>query len=419
MSMASTISALLPLHELELRGCFAGDGVVHPAARAAAPAPLLRDLPAGLFAELPETTRMTVEGGVEETDPSRTMALPTSAVAVAVTPRDAARTTTERRRQTSEGDLTALPKIGAVIDKFRIEEELGAGGFATVYRATHLLMRATVALKILHPRVIALRPQLVEQLCEEARFTSLIDHPNVVRVADVTSGGRYTYIVMEWIDGISLGRAIERQPLRPKEVLKLGMHIVAGLQAGLEQGLVHRDIKPGNILITRAGKAKIVDFGLARNLHIDGHATTLGNVFSGEVAGTPAYMAPEQATNFAGADFRADIYSLGATLYHASVGLPPFTDSDPLRLVYAHLHSNPPRPQQFIPGFPERFANLLLWMLAKRPEDRPASYAVLATELRETYEQLRRNSEMRKSTELLSKVKGLFSRREAVVDVDE
>ncbi len=416
--------AVLPLDELELRGCFAGDGIIHPEAvhGTGEVTALLRDLPAGLFADLPETTRMTVE----DDDPLRTTALhsiPSTVTDEDALPesasRDPARATTERRRHTSEGDLTALPRIGAVIDKYRIEEELGAGGFATVYRATHLLMRATVALKILHPRVIALRPQLVEQLCEEARFTSLIDHPNVVRVADVTSGGRYTYIVMEWIDGVSLGRAIERQPLRPKEVLKLGMHIVAGLQAGMEQGLVHRDIKPGNILINRAGKAKIVDFGLARNLHLDADAKITSGVFDGEVAGTPAYMAPEQATNFAGADFRADIYSLGATLYHASVGMPPFTDQDPLRLVYAHIHTDPPRPQQFIPGFPERFANLLLWMLAKRPEDRPGSYAILATELRETYEQLRRNSEMRKSTELLSKVKGLFSRREAVVEVDE
>lgn len=385
------------LSTLDLTGCFATDGVVHPDAKR---------MPAGhdgrLALELPDEI---FEPRHEDSIHSRAS---TADLALVQRTDDGAG---ERRGRatTAGGGETVLPQLDTVIDKYRIEEELGTGGFATVYRATHLLMRTTVALKILHPWVIERRPHLVEQLCEEARFTSLIDHPNVVRIADVTSGGRYTYIVMEFIDGLSLGRIIDKQPLRPKEALQLGLHVCAGLQAGLAQGLVHRDIKPGNILLTAAGKAKIVDFGLARNLRVDRHATTLGNVLQGEVAGTPAYMAPEQATNFAGADFRADIYSLGATLFHAAIGVPPFQEADPLRLVYAHIHREPPKPQQFIPGFPERFSDLLLRMLAKRPEDRPASYEVLLTELREIYEQVCRQSEAGRTSQLLSRVKGLFS----------
>jgi len=382
----------------DLVGCFASDGVVHPQARYGQ-VTLQLDLPAAIFAESTRTF-----------DASSTADL-----AVMHAERAPDGEIERRRRATTQGgDQTpaGLPKIGTILDKYRIEEELGSGGFATVYRATHLLMRTTVALKILHPWITEKRPHVVEQLCEEARFTSLIDHPNVVRVTDVTSGGQFTYIVMEFIDGISLSQAIERQPLRPREALKIAMHVVAGLQAGLEQGLVHRDIKPGNILVTRTGKAKIVDFGLARNMNIDRQATTLGSVLQGEAAGTPMYMAPEQATNFAGADFRADIYSLGATLFHAAVGLPPFTEADPLRTIYAHIHNPPPRPQQFIPGFPEAFADLLLRMLAKRPEDRPASYPELAADMRLIHDQLRRTTEPRRSTELLSRVKGLFTRRE-------
>ena len=217
---------------------------------------------------------------------------------------------------------------------------------------------------------------------------------------------------MEFIDGMSLSQVIERQPLRPREALKIALHVVAGLQAGLEQGLVHRDIKPGNILVTRAGKAKIVDFGLARNMRRAHEDPASDSILPGEAAGTPTYMAPEQATHFADADFRADIYSLGATLFHAALGVPPFVGADPMSTIYAHIHTPPPRPQDLIHGFPERFADLLLRMLAKNPADRPGSYADLALDMRDIYDQLRRTSQPRRSVELLSRVRGLFTRRE-------
>ncbi len=392
------------LSGLELIGCFATDGLVHAEARHTPDGHLPLDLPASLFrpAEHPSD-----DSGTAMPDDVFSVTPPDG------TPRD--HTTVRVRRSTQVGTVPTedgLPTIGTVLDKYRIEEVLGAGGFATVYRATHLLMRTSVALKVLHPWILERRPDLSEQLCEEARFTSLIDHPNVVRIADVTNDEDYTYIVMEYIDGQSLGRAIEKGRLRPLEVLRIGLHVCAGLQAGLEQGLVHRDIKPGNILLARTGKAKIVDFGLARNLGGSAtDSTQIAGMTNGEIAGTPAYMAPEQATDFAGADFRADMYSLGATLFHAATGVPPFTEPDPLRLIYAHINHLPPDPQELVPGFPERVSAIILRLLAKRPAERYATYAELGADLRQVYEQLKRQGETPRPTELFRRVKNMFTTR--------
>ncbi|HLL24665.1 MAG TPA: serine/threonine-protein kinase, partial [Kofleriaceae bacterium] len=153
---------------------------------------------------------------------------------------------------------------GTIVDKFQIEELLGVGGFAAVYRAKHLLLHSTVALKLLRPDVLARRPALASQLVQEARFAARIEHPNVVRVYDVTHTPAITYIVMEFIRGASLGRLIaERGALAPAAVVRIGLDTVDGLQAGLDQGLIHRDIKPPNILLNDAGVARIVDLGLA------------------------------------------------------------------------------------------------------------------------------------------------------------
>jgi serine/threonine protein kinase len=288
-------------------------------------------------------------------------------------------------------DRSRLPALDTIIDKYRIEEELGHGGFAVVYRATHQLMRTPVAIKLLYPWVLDRHPHLADQLCEEARFTSLIDHRNVVRVHDVTTDARWTYIVMEYIDGMSFGQWCTRHPGDLVNVLKVAIHVCAGLSAALDQGLIHRDIKPGNILISRTGQAKLVDFGLARRETAQRpRDTESGMRRSGSsTGGTPAYIAPEQITDFDTADFRADIYSLGATLYHAVTGRPPFVGSDPLETLRAHLHDEPMDPRSLRPDLPPALATLLLRMLAKRPDDRPGSYDELTNELKRTYHRLR------------------------------
>ena len=276
-----------------------------------------------------------------------------------------------------------LPEVGAIVEKYRLEELLGVGGFAAVYRATHLLLRTPVAIKMLRPRVLRRRSGLARALCEEARFAAKINHPNVVRVIDVTHTSKITYVVMEYIDGDTLAKVIQRLGVLPaRAAIKVGLDVAAGLAAGLEQGLIHRDIKPANIILTQSGSAKIVDLGLAGS---STPAEPEGDRWSASrsIVGTHGYMAPE-VTSLGPVDFRADVYSLGVTLFQAALGRLPFPNDDPELCMRMHRDDRVPVPRELRPELPESFSDLLLWMLAKRPSDRPSSYAELERALQRT-----------------------------------
>src|SRR4029078_8524071 len=180
---------------------------------------------------------------------------------------------------------------GTIVDKYRIEELLGVGGFAAVYRATHLLLHSTVALKLLRRDVVTRRPNMAIQLLQEARFAARIEHRNVVRVFDVTHTPAITYIVMELIRGPSLARVIEGHGAMPAgRVAQIGIDTIDGLQAGLTQGLIHRDIKPPNILLDDGGDAPSVEHALANPIHDRDD----GPLRDSAVIGTRGYMSPEQ-----------------------------------------------------------------------------------------------------------------------------
>jgi serine/threonine protein kinase len=301
-------------------------------------------------------------------------------------PRATARSTAMGTRHS--GREAGLPAPGSVIDKYRVEGLLGTGGFAAVYRATHLLLRVPVALKLLRPEVIERDPRTADQLCEEARFAALVNHPNVVRVFDVTRTRQLTYIVMEFIDGDSLAVAIKRQgPLSPVEVLRIGIDVVNGLRAALAQGLIHRDIKPANILLPKTGGARIVDLGLVHRVQDSGVQTE--SAAAGALVGTPAYMAPEQAIDPERVDFRADVYALGATLYHAAVGRPPFSSKDMLELVDMHKRAPVVPPSEVRAGVPAELSRMLMWMLEKDPAARATSYENLLAGLEEALDSIR------------------------------
>jgi serine/threonine-protein kinase len=264
-----------------------------------------------------------------------------------------------RRRDTASGGLATL-RPGTIVDKYRIEELLGIGGFAAVYRATHMLLRSTVALKLLRPDVVARRPSMAAQLLQEARFAARIEHRNVVRVFDVTHTAEITYIVMEFIPGPSLARLIaDRGALPAGSVARIGLETVDGLQAGLSQGLIHRDIKPPNILLDGNGRARIVDLGLANPIHDRDE----GPLRDSTLVGTRGYMSPEQLADPRSVDFRSDIYSLGVTLREAATGEPP--------------PESRKRSDRAASEMPAGLAPIVTWMVAHDPDDRPSSYREL------------------------------------------
>jgi serine/threonine-protein kinase len=256
---------------------------------------------------------------------------------------------------------------GAILDKYRIEALLGTGGFAAVYRATHLLLRLPVAIKLLRPRVLATHPGIAGQLLEEARYAARIKHPNVVRIHDVTHTEEITYIVMELIEGSSLAKQIDTSgPLAPERVVSIAIDVAEGLRAGLDEGLIHRDIKPANILVPTSGPARIVDFGLAHAASLDGGEPSDSG--SGQLVGTRGYMAPEQARHPRRVDFRADVYALGVTLFQALTGVGPYgprSDAEPWKRV------------------PSALAPIVRRMMAPCPGDRPTSYDALLASLRQ------------------------------------
>jgi serine/threonine protein kinase len=270
-----------------------------------------------------------------------------------------------------------LPRTGSVLGKYRLERMIGMGGFGAVYRARHVVLDNVVALKLMRRSVVRARPELLRLLTEEARFAARIDHANVVRMHDVETSAEHTYIVMEHVDGPDLSVMMKSRGALPyKMVIRILRHIAAALDAGLAENLIHRDVKPSNILLTRAGVTKLADFGLARSSSAAGVTGVRG------VVGTAAYMAPEQAHDPVHADFRSDIYSLGVTAYQALTGGLPFADHDARQLALAHLSEPIVPASRFVATIPARLDALITAMLAKRADDRPASYGQLDAELR-------------------------------------
>lgn len=271
-------------------------------------------------------------------------------------------------------DASADPRIGSTIEnRYLVLSKVANGGMSTVYLAKDLRLNRNIALKILHPH-LATDNAFIGRLSREAQSAASLSHPHVVQIHDHGVGPEYAYLVFEFIDGYTLRDVIERQgALTPRQALDLLDPIVAGLAAAHGAGLVHRDVKPENVLISHQGWVKIGDFGLSRAI------TTSTN--TGTLFGTVAYIAPELARG-EGGDARSDIYSAGIMLYELLTGHQPFRATVPVAVVMAHVQDEMPAPSADVPALPPVMDELVRYMTEKDPDHRPANGAALLEDLR-------------------------------------
>jgi serine/threonine protein kinase len=266
------------------------------------------------------------------------------------------------------------------IGKYKVLERLGAGGMGSVYLCEHKLMRRRVAVKVL-PTAKADDPSSLERFYREARAVAALDHPNIVRAYDIDQDDKLHFLVMEYVDGSSLQDIIKKAG--PMDVTRAAHYMrqsALGLQHAHESaGLVHRDIKPGNILVDRTGVVKILDMGLARFFHDEEDVLT--RKYDENVLGTADYLAPEQALDSHGVDIRADIYSLGATFYFCLTGRTPFTEGTVAQKLIWHQTRQPKAIRQTRPEVPEELAALIERMMSKDPSQRPQTPQEVAEEL--------------------------------------
>ena len=253
-------------------------------------------------------------------------------------------------------------RVERVFEHFTVVEPLGTGGMGSVYKARDARLNRFVALKLLR-KEFADDASFTAKLKEEARITASIKHPHVVEVFSVGEDHGQFYVVMELVDGGSLDDRMEDEKrISELQTIELGIQVAKGLQAALKAGLIHRDIKPGNILFADRSTAKIVDFGLA--LFAAQHAGT-----ENEIWGTPYYVAPERLTSEP-EDFRSDLYSLGATLFHAIAGRPTFEIETQSATELKKLKADPIKLKEVAPDVSDETAAVIDQMLRPDPADR-------------------------------------------------
>ena len=261
-----------------------------------------------------------------------------------------------------------LPPDLARYAKYRFLRELGRGGMGVVYQAEQTVMGRTVAVKVINPSVLD-HPDALPRFQGEVKAAAKLDHPNIVRAYDAEQVGSMHLLVMEYVEGTSLAELVSKKgPLSVPYACHYVRQAALGLQHAFEQGMVHRDIKPQNLMVNARGQVKVLDFGLARmrSARKAGGGLTQVDAFMG----TPEYVSPEQATDARSADTRADIYSLGCTLFFLLTGRPPFQEDTLVKLVLAQIEKEPPSLRDVRPEVPAELSAVVARMLAKDPARR-------------------------------------------------
>jgi eukaryotic-like serine/threonine-protein kinase len=259
--------------------------------------------------------------------------------------------------------------------RYELHDVAGEGGMAAVWRATDRVLDRQVAVKILHAR-LAEEPSFLERFRAEATSSARLTHPNIVNVFDTGEAGTTAYIVMELFEGETLRDRLAREgTLEPPDAVAVMLPVLSALQFAHENGLVHRDVKPANILVGHDGRVKVTDFGIAKAAYDTGDATTTGSVL-----GSVPYMAPEQVQGVT-VDARSDIYACGATLYETLTGRPPFEAETNLAAAMLRLTSDPVPPRAVRAGIPRGLDAIVMRALARTPDQRFASAQDMASAL--------------------------------------
>ncbi|MDT9594486.1 PASTA domain-containing protein [Nocardioides zeae] len=278
---------------------------------------------------------------------------------------------------------------GRLLDgRYRLGDEVARGGMATVHEAVDVRLDRVVAVKVMHPGLvdpITGDDSFADRFVREARAAARLSHPNVVAVHDQGSDGGLTYLVMELVRGTTLRDVVRRRsPMGPTQALALLEPVVAAVAAAHRAGIVHRDVKPENVLIADDGRIKVADFGLARAIDSDSHHSTTGGV----LIGTVSYLAPELVVDGT-ADARADVYALGVVLFELLTGVKPHQGETPIQVAYKHVHSDVPPPSREVPGVPPYVDALVARATSRDRSQRPADAGVLLHHVRRVAHALR------------------------------
>ncbi|MBN1600255.1 MAG: protein kinase [Chitinispirillaceae bacterium] len=253
--------------------------------------------------------------------------------------------------------------IGKIIGGCFIEHLIGQGGMGAVYKAHHQALDIPVAVKILRP-ALPLSNE-VKRFLREARTSARLNHPNIISVLNVGNEEGFHYITMEFIDGSNILEILQkRKKIAVAEAARIGIEVLRALETAFEHGIVHRDIKPENIMVSRNGNVKLADLGLAL---IDGETKLTQACI---MLGSPFYIAPEQAENSTTVDHRADLYSLGCTLFHMVNGTPPFKGDSPVEIILSHLNKPIPNLSKFNRSVPVAFSGVIQKLMEKKPTRR-------------------------------------------------
>jgi serine/threonine-protein kinase len=290
------------------------------------------------------------------------------------------------------------------IEGYEIIAPLGRGAMALVFQARQVNLDRRVALKVLDPK-LWFDNDFVQRFVVEAKAAAKLNHPNIVQAYDVGTSRGYHYFAMEYVEGVTLSQFMERTGGKIPEdmALEAVRQVAKALEHAEEAQLVHRDIKPGNIMISRVGVVKLCDLGLAKRLDV-----SEGVDEAGVILGTPHYISPEQIDGQEGLDTRADIYSLGATLYHLLVGRPPYVGRSPEEVCLKHLSDPVPDPRRRNPQLSPSIVPLVQRMLAKSKE---ARYRCCA-DLIDAIEELRAGWPPCGTRELAARLRHLFPRNQ-------